>query len=376
MVEEKEKKHPGSPPDSDESALSLDSAVFVRSATLSAILFLMVMYTLYFAATLAIPIVLAFLLSLVLAPIVRFLASLHIPRGIGAMLVMLGVASLMAGGVYGVVAPASQWIDKAPDELRKLEYKLAWVKKPIAKLNEARNQVDEMTTIDNGNSSRQQEQPAKRSFSLIDTVLSRTPDLIFGVFVLLILLFFILASGDAFLKKMVQTTPRLRDKKRIVETARDIQEHVSMYLATITLINLVVGGTVALVMYVLEMPNPVLWGAMAGVLNFIPYLGVAISIVVVGFVSLLTFDNAAQILMPPSALLVINIIEGQIVTPIIAGRRLSLSPVAVFLSIVVLGWIWGIVGVLVAVPVLAVVKLVSERIEPLEPIATFLGHHQ
>jgi predicted PurR-regulated permease PerM len=343
---------------------------------LSGIFFLMVMYTLYFAASLMIPIVLAFLLSLVFAPLVRFMTGLHIPHALGALLVMLSVAAAMGGGVYAVMAPAAEWMEKAPTELRRLESKLAWVKKPIEQLNEARRKVDEFTDMDEGSGDTQDTNRRQPSFSLVETVLSRTPSLIFGIFVFLILLFFILASGDTFLNKMVQSTPRLRDKKRVVETVRDIQLHVSTYLATISFINLAVGATVALTMYLLGMPNPILWGAIAGVLNYIPYLGVAISIVIVGFVSLLTFESPGQILLPPAALLLINIVEGQIVTPIVAGRRLSLSPVAVFLAIVVLGWIWGIVGVLVAVPVLATVKLACERIEPLERIATFLSHQQ
>lgn len=366
---------PAPQPDSaDENRPSfVQGTVRMRSVALSGIFFLMVMYTLYFAASLVMPIVLTFLLSLVLAPVVTFMAALHIPRVLGALLVMLSVAAAMGGGMYAVVVPATEWMEKAPAELRQLEYKLAWVKRPIEQINEARRQVGELTGIgeDSDDTRGEVRQP---SFSLVDTVLSRTPNLLFGIFVFLILLFFVLASGDSLLNKLVQSTPRLRDKMRVVASARDIQQHVSVYLATITFINLVVGAVVALAMHLLGMPNAVLWGAMAGVLNYIPYLGVAVSMAIVGFVSLMTFDNAGQILLPPAVLLAINIVEGQIITPMVTGRRLALSPMAVFLWIVVLGWLWGIVGALVATPVLATIKLISEKIESLEGIAIFLSH--
>jgi len=174
---------------------------------------------------------------------------------------------------------------------------------------------------------------------------------------------------------MVQVMPTLTDKKRVVETARDIQRHVSMYLGTITLINIAIGLVVALAMYLLGMPNPLLWGALLTVLNYIPYLGPLVCIAIVGLVSLLTFDTPVQILLPPAVILAVNIVEGQFLTPILAGRRLALSPVAVFLSLVVLGWIWGTIGVLIAVPMLVTTRLVCEHIESLNPIATFLRRH-
>lgn len=358
-------------PGSDES-LRL-RAVWVQTVALSGILFLLVMYTLYFAASLILPIVLALLLNLILSPVVRFMTRLHIPKILSALLVMLSVAAIMAAGVYSLAAPASVWMQKAPSELRELEYKLDWVKRPAEVIKEIKEQVNDMTNIGESPSDFSQAAESQPSFSLVNTVLSRTTDVIFGIAVMLILLFFLLASGDALLRNMIQVTSTFQNKKRVVETAYNIQRHVSVYLGTITLINIVVGIVIAVVLHLLNMPNPILWGTIVAVLNFVPYLGVAISIIIVGFASILTFDSLLQMLLPPVVILMVNVIEGQFLTPIIAGRRLELSPVAVFLSLVVLGWIWGIVGVLIAVPVLATIKLVCEQIEPLEPVATFLS---
>jgi predicted PurR-regulated permease PerM len=326
----------------------------------------------YFAAALIMPIVLALLLSLAFSPVTSFLERLHVPRAVGAMLVMLTVAAVMVAGVYSLASPAAKWLEKAPSELQKMEYKLAWVKEPIRKIEATREQFEDLAGASDTDATAAAES-SQPSFSLISAVLTRTPDVLFGIAVMLILLFFLLASGDAFLKKLVRIAPSLRDKKRVVETARDIQQHVSVYLGTITLINIGVGIVISMGMYALGMPNPILWGTLAGVLNFIPYLGVAISIVVVTFASLLTFETIGQVLLPPALIFAVNVVEGQFLTPIVTGRRLALSPVAIFISLVVLGWMWGIIGVLIAVPVLATIKLVCDQIEPLSSIATLLG---
>ncbi|MEX2496200.1 MAG: AI-2E family transporter [Woeseia sp.] len=350
--------------------------VWIRSAALSGIFFLMLMYTMYFAAVLIMPIVLALLLSLALSPVAGLLERLYVPRPIGALLVMFAVAGIMVAAVYSLASPAAKWLEKAPRELQKMEYKLAWVKEPIRKIEATREQIEDLATAgDNSESTAaavavESSQP---SFSLIKIVLTRTPEVLFGIAVMLILLYFLLAAGDAFLKKLVRIAPSLRDKIRVVETARDIQRHVSVYLGTITLINIGVGVIVSLGMYLAGMPNPILWGTLTGVLNFIPYLGVAISIVIVTFASLLTFETIGQVLLPPAIIFAVNVIEGQFMTPIITGRRLALSPVAIFVTLVVLGWMWGIIGVLIAVPVLASIKLVCDQIEPLSGVATLLG---
>ncbi len=355
-------------------------SVWVRSAALSGIFFLMSMYTMYFAAALIMPIVLALLLSLALSPVAGLLERLYVPRPIGALLVMLAVSAVMAAAVYALASPAAKWLEKAPTELQKMEYKLAWVKEPIRKIEATREQIEDLASA--GRSTEAEATAAaaaaaaessQPSFSLINAVLTRTPEVFFGIAVMLILLYFLLASGDAFLKKLVRIAPSLRDKIRVVETARDIQQHVSVYLGTITLINIGVGIAVSLGMYLAGMPNPILWGTMTGVLNFIPYLGVAISIVIVTFASLLTFETVGQVLLPPALIFAVNVVEGQFLTPIITGRRLALSPVAIFITLVVLGWMWGIIGVLIAVPVLATIKLVCDQLEPLSSVATLLG---
>ena len=358
-------------PEDQTQALPPVFSVKVRSLVLAGIFFLMLMYTLYLAASLFIPIVLAILLSLVFSPIVKGMERVHVPKMLGALFVVVVSVSVLASAVYGLIEPASKWLDEAPHELRRLEYKLAWVKKPIENIKEANEQVKEITQIEDQPSP--SKPAAQSSTSLVEIIQNRTPSVVFGLAIMLILLFFLLSSGDAFLAKMVEVTPRFADKRKVVQTARDIQYNISVYLGTITIINIVLGCVIALALYVLKVPNPILWGLIVGILNYIPYLGVAISIVMVTFVSLLTFDTPAQVVLPGLVIFGANVIEGQVLTPLITGRRLSMSPVAVFLALVVMGWMWGLIGVLIAVPILVCIKLVCEQVETLKPVATFLS---
>jgi predicted PurR-regulated permease PerM len=187
-----------------------------------------------------------------------------------------------------------------------------------------------------------------------------------------ILLYFMLASGDLVLRKTVRVLPRLQDKKRAVDIFRQAERDISTYLVTITLVNITLGAVTAAAMYLLGMPNPVLWGVLAAVLNYVPYLGPLTTFGVIALVSLLTFDQLSEAILPPLVFLGLTSLEGQVLTPLFLGRRLTLNPVAVFLALLIWGWLWGIPGILLAVPLLATFKIFCDNIEPLAPIGEFL----
>jgi len=190
---------------------------------------------------------------------------------------------------------------------------------------------------------------------------------------MLILLYFLLASGDLFLSKTVKVFPGLDRKKEIVKITRAVEQQVSRYLFTVMVINIFMGITLGLGMYLIGMPNPVLWGVMAGLLVFLPYLGPLTGIAVVTLVALLTFDSLARALLAPAIYFALETIQGQIVTPMVLGLRLALNPVAIFVWLIFWGWMWGIAGVLLAVPMLTVFKILCDHIRPLAPVGEFLG---
>src|SRR5262249_36592747 len=188
-----------------------------------------------------------------------------------------------------------------------------------------------------------------------------------------ILLYFLLASGDLFLQKLIKLLPQLRDKKTAVSIARETEGAISTYLVTLTLVNLgvalAVGGALALV----GLPRPFLWGALAGLAEFMPYVGATIMFVLLSFAGLATLDHLGHALLVPGVYLAIILLQANLISPLLHGRRLALNPVAIFLGLLLCWWMWGVVGAFIAVPLLAAVRIFCDHIESLTPVGEFLG---
>lgn len=331
---------------------------------------LLLVHALTVAAPVLIPITLAILASFLFAPAIRKMRSLRVPSELGAGFIVLVLLSIMASSVYILSAPAENWLRRAPVELRNLEYELRAFREPIEKVQKATEQVAELATIKNDGP---QVEVKVTRFSFADFVLQGTPAVVASTILFVVFLFFLLAYGSQLQRRVVASLPSFGSKKVAVRIVRSVQRDVAAYLVTISLINAVLGILVAGLAHVLGMPNPILWGVLAGLFNYAPYVGAMITAVVLAFVALLTFESALQALVVPLAFLSLTTIEGQFVTPMLLGRRLALNPLLVLLSLALWGWLWGIVGVLIAVPMLAVVKIVAEQVAPLRPLSILLG---
>jgi predicted PurR-regulated permease PerM len=323
----------------------------------------------YVARAVVLPIILAILFSLVLAPVVRGLRRLHVPRWIASGLVVTAVVAVVGGLGYYLASPAADWMDRAPRSLQRVETKLRQLMEPVEKVSRATEQVERMTDV--GGSREREVQMAGESLSgsLMDVTLA----VISAVAVTLVLLYFLLTSGDVLVRKVAGLAPGAEARHRVVDIARTVEQSVSTYLLTITVINVCLGIAVGTALWLLDMPNPVLWGAMACLLNFVPYLGALVGLAVVALVALLTFDSVGQAAVPPLAYLALTALEGSFVTPTILGQRLTLSPLVIFLGIIFWGWMWGVVGALLAVPMLASFKIVCDHVEKLKPVGELMG---
>lgn len=342
----------------------------VRSIALTGLFILASFYTLYFGRAFFLPIVLALLLNFLFSPMVRALKKLRIPEGLSAGVVVFGLLGGLALGVYQLSTPAYEWAQRAPQTMRRLEAKLRDFKKPVQTMSKATEQVEKITQVGGGKATPTVE---VRTESLGERVFSQATDLVANGMVMFILLFFLLASGDLFLRKLIRVLPSLADKKKAVEIARQIETDISAYLVTITMINIGLGIAVWGITTLLGVPNPLLWGVLAMVTNYIPYLGAIIMIVVLAMVGFLTFKDTTQALMVPLSFVGLNILESYIVTPMVLGRRLTLNPVVIFLGLTFWGWLWGITGALLAVPIMVVFKIFCDHSEPLRPLGEFLG---
>ncbi len=343
----------------------------IRSFALTGLFILASFYTLYFARAFLLPIILALLLSFLLSPVVRGLKKLHIPEALGAALAIFSLLGLLLLGVVELATPAYDWMGQAPQSLRRIESKLRDLKKPVQTVSKATEQVEKIAKVSGGQDAAPKVQVTTESLGA--RVLSKMTDLVSSAVVMFILLYFLLASGDLFLRKLIKVTPNLADKKRAVEIARQIETEVSAYLATITLINIVLGLAVWGALALAGVPNPLLWGVLATFANYIPYLGPILMISVLTMVGLLTFPDVPHALLPPGAFLGLHVLETFLITPTILGRRLTLNPVMIFLGLTFWGWLWGIAGAILAVPIMVALKIFCDHVEALAPVGEFLG---
>jgi predicted PurR-regulated permease PerM len=367
---------PASEPESDASEARsfgdlVQGALDIRSFPLMALLVLAVLYTLYFARPFLLPIILAGLFTLLLRPLVVALKRVRIPEPLGAAIVVMGLLTLVLGGAYSLSGPASSWLAEAPDVASRIEAKVMPLIRPVKQVTQATAVVEEKLNVTEEGDAPEEVQIKQPGLG--DTLMTQASAFIAMATVVVILLYFLLASGDFFLRKLVKVLPNFREKKRALEIAYEVQQGVSRYLFTVSMVYFFLGVATAIVMWLMGMPNPILWGVLAGLLNFIPYIGAMATAVIIGAVAILTFDSVGYALLVPLAFLTLTTIEGYIITPTVLGRALTLNPVMVFLAMTFWWWLWGIPGALLAVPLLAVFKIMCDHIEPLQPISEFLG---
>jgi predicted PurR-regulated permease PerM len=330
---------------------------------------LLVTYMLFVARVVVIPLMVALLLKLVLSPVVRTLAAWRIPESVGAAVVLaMGVAGV-GYGIFALSAPAAEWVARIPESLTTLEHHFRVLKEPVEQMQKTEEAISKLSEL-----SPSQPRPMVATQPGFGTlILSETSNAVIGLVATLVLLYFLLSSGDLFLRKLVTVLPRFGDKKQAVEIAQRVQGDISHYLFTITVINIVLGIAVGGALYALGMPSPALWGTMCAVLNYIPFLGHIIGFSIIGLVALMTFGELDAAIVPPLIYAAIAFLEGQLITPMIVARRLTLNPVAVFVALIFWGWLWHIPGMLLAVPLLAATKIICDHIRPLNPIGEFLG---
>jgi predicted PurR-regulated permease PerM len=211
-----------------------------------------------------------------------------------------------------------------------------------------------------------------QSRSVTEILLSATHTVLAGVGLMALTLYFHLGWGDLFLRKLIRALPTLTNKQRAVEIARETERQVSAYLLTITLVNALLGAALGAAVWLLGVPNPTLWGAMVFVLNFIPYLGPLIGIVVLGVVALVTLPGLGYALLVPAFYFLLHSVESNIITPLVLVRRLTLNPIVMFLWLSLWFWLWGIPAAVLAVPMLKTLKIFCDNIPQLARAGQFL----
>ncbi|HJQ64233.1 MAG TPA: AI-2E family transporter [Burkholderiales bacterium] len=327
-------------------------------------------YTFYFARDILLPIVLAALLTLVLTPVMRVFIAIRIPAPVGAAIVVAGVLATLGVGASLLIQPASEWMARAPETLNLLEKKLRTVRRSVEEVSKAAAKVENIAAPEDAVKAKRAPPPKP---TLTSRILGGAQKVLLVAAPTVVLLYFLLATGDLFLRKLVKVLPTLSDKKRAVTVAHTVQDEMAIYLFTITCINAGLGVATGIAMYFLGMPNPALWGVMVALFNYVPYLGPLMSLIVLTVVAATSFESLGQTLAVPAVFFTLTFLEGQILMPFITGRRLTLNPVVIFLSMLLWGWLWGVIGMLIAVPIAMIVRIVCEHVEWLKPFGEFLS---
>lgn len=325
----------------------------------------------YFARDIFLPIVLGLLIALTVIPIVRWLDRRGIPPTVSAFLIVISIGLTIAAAALALTDPVSRWLSEAPEIGRQVEEKIRGLRYSMRAITDAGERIDEVSEQITADPA-QQEVVLKEPGFLSDAT-STAWTAVTTTAISLLLVLFLLASGDMIYIKIIRVLPTLTERKTAIRIVHDIERAISRYLLTVTLINAGLGLAIGVAMWALGMPSPALWGLAAAALNFLPYVGAIIGVGLTGLVAVISFEELGQVVMVPLTYLALTAVEGNIVTPMIVGRRLQINTVAIFLGVAFWGWVWGLVGVLIAVPVLVVIKTVCDHLPSWRTLGEFLS---
>jgi predicted PurR-regulated permease PerM len=328
---------------------------------------------LYFGRDFFMPVILAFLLALTLTPIVRFLRKHGVPEAVSATLLVLFSLGFVTTAGYLLSGPAIDLVNNAPSIGQQVGERLNHLRRPFEKFMKVTEQIGALT------------EPAKEpgvskvvvaQTGIVSQAAGSVLSGVTSITIVFVLSLFLLASGTMFYEKIVQSFTRMSEKKRALRVVYDVEREISRYLLTVALINSGLGAAIALGLWALGMPNPLLWGATAALLNFLPYIGALMNMALVGVIALISFDSIGYAMLAPAFVLLCNIVEGQFITPLVVGRRLEINSVAIFIAIAFWSWMWGFVGALLAVPLLVIVKVFCDHFDGLANFGNFLSAQQ
>lgn len=320
---------------------------------------------------LLVPIAVAAMLTIFLHPAVQFLnGRLRLPLTASAgvvLAVLLGF--ILLAGVW--LAPATLlWMEKLPDQLRNAELELRDLTRPVEEFRKTAERLESMAGLGGNNGT---PTVVASDTNLAAVVLAHAQGFIVGAALCIGLLFFFLAFGDAFLRRIVQAIPRRSARFHALAVIDSVRRDVGRYMAIVTVINIGLGVATAITLWLLRVPNALLWGAMAALLNYVPYLGAVVGVVVVSMVALATYGDIAPALGVGACYYGLTVIEGTFVTPAVLGRRLQVSPIVVFVGLLFWGWVWGVAGAVLAVPLLVGMKIAADHVRSLRGLAIAIG---
>ena len=338
-----------------------------KAVFLGGLFFLALLASTYVAREVIMPLTFAVVLALLLQPALRLMERLRLPRTLAALLLIFALLGTIVGLGTAVSGPARSWAGKLPEGIPRLQEKLSFVREPVNTLQRFLQQVENFGGTESKNTAESAQGP-----TFLTRLFTGTRNFASGFFTTVLFLFFLLVSGDIFLQRFVEILPRFSSKRQVVEIDQQIERDISAYLVTITIMNAAVGIAVAMAMWLTGVGDPILWGTVAFLLNYVPILGPVLGVLIFLLAGLLTHDVLWQALLPAGLYLGIHLIEGETVTPMLVAKRFTLNPVLVIISLVFWFWLWGVPGAILSFPMLAIAKIVCDRVKSLAAFGHFL----
>ncbi len=324
---------------------------------------LAVIVALYFGRAILMPILFGMIMAVVLAPVVEKLSRLRIPEPIGAAIVMLAMVGIVALVFNALILPAWDVLAELPVQVQNiLASLLEWVRSFRFGNWLAPRDTSDLT-----------KQAAAQGITMTAELLKLVQSFIFSAVSASLLAYFLLSSGDLFLSKLVRVLPIFRDKVRAVTVVRTVQREVATYFASVSMINIGLGISVTLLTWAFGLPMPWFWGALVALLNFVPYVGAGTSALLLLLAGMAFTASTGQAVLLVACFVGITFFEGQLLNPFLVGKRLELNPTVVFVALLFWGWLWGIGGMLLAVPLLIIIKKFADQSPGWEAVSEFLA---
>lgn len=356
-----------------------------ESRALTGILILAVLYTLYFAGTILMPLLVAILIALLLSPAVALFKRFYVPRSVSALLlltVLVGPLTILAGEL---AAPAQKWGSLLPKLSLNLTQQIqsisdaiegeAEIAPPVIEKKRAGFTFFGLFGDDEKEIAEQQAQAAaddknvvterikQGGLEIMISMLAAAPMVVAQLLTGLILILFILVYGPNLFDTYITCFPKVKDEQDAIKLVGKIQKELSRYIVTVSIINLGLGISTAIALTIMGMEDALLWGALVGLLNFAPYIGSLIGMAVLSLAGLAQYGMEVAAFSPVLAYLMINLLESQFITPTVLGSKMRINPLIVMLWLLIWGWLWGAIGVLLAVPLLVCIKLILGQLK-------------
>ena len=338
---------------------------------LTLILLLIGVTALRLAASLLLPIAISLLLMFLLSPLVRWLHGKGMRESIAAAIVVFGTVGVLTAGAAGLTEPASEWLRDAPAIMTKVEVRLRKVVRPFTRLQKTAEQLENATTAPTGG---QAPKVQMQTSGVLAQIGGTTANAVAGTLTVVFLTYFLLASGRLFRVKIARMVGDADRRERLTLALTEIEGHMSKYLVLNTVISLFVGAATWGLLAAVGMPNPMLWGAVAFVLNYVPYVGALVTLVLIIVAALVAFDESQRILIAGGGFFLINLLEGNLITPLVLGHKLPLNVVAIFVSLLFWGWVWGIPGAIIAVPLTVMIQVICAHVQRWRRVAILLDN--